>query len=132
MLAEIQQTENENEKTNIEIMSQRNTIASEINYDKFMFEGLEDDRCWGYGFRRLTVKSTEDTKNICPYTFTSFGYKTQDKKLLLGMRMNVDQHSPVKFIDWDKTKNPTDLLSILMRELMCDFFEKKKNIYTNR
>ena len=131
MQSEIQQTENENEKTNIEIMSQRNTIASEINYDKFMFEGLEDDRSWGYGFRRLTVKSTEDTKNICPYTFISFGYKTQDKKLLLGMRMNVDQHSPVKFIDWDKTKKPTDLLSILMRELMCDFIEKKKNTNTN-
>ncbi len=32
-----------------------------------------------------------------------------------------------KFIDWDKTKNPTDLLSILMRELMCDYIEKKKN-----
>ena len=84
------------------------TPCSKIDYKKFMFEGLEDPDRWGYGFRRLGVKSTEE-------------------KLFFGMRMNVDQNSPVKFIEYNEEKNPVKILSDLMNLLVTDFIKTNKN-----
>ena len=120
-------TQNIKEKTQDENMNQSLTSCSKIDYKKLMFEGLEDPNIWGYGFRRLGVKSTEDTKSICPYNFTSFGYKSQEKKLFFGMRMNVDQNSPVKFIEYNEEKNPVKILSDLMNLLVTDFIKTNKN-----
>lgn len=89
------------------------------DYSKFMTEGLRNSNIWGYGFNRLNVTAMETSR--CPYGFTSFGYKQQTGELFLGMRMNIDQFSPVKFIEWDGRSDIMDLLSKLMNNLLNEF-----------
>lgn len=101
---------------------------SNNNYSKFMMEGIEEKSSWGYGFRRLNVKAATEDKMMCPYTFTGFGYKEQDGRLYLGLRMNVDQVSPAKFTEWDGNNNVMEKFAILMRDLLEDFINKRKNL----
>ena len=87
-----------------------NSPSTEMNNQqiaKLLTEGLENKDSWGYGFRRISVKpiNLPDFK----YTFTALGYKDQDGQMYLGMRMNVDQYSPLELHKWDLD---TDIRSV--------------------
>ena len=87
-----------------------NSPSTEMNNQqiaKLLTEGLENKDSWGYGFRRITVKpiNLPDFQ----YTFTALGYKDQDGEMYLGMRMNVDQYSPLELHKWDLD---TDIRSV--------------------
>lgn len=98
-----------------------------MNYSSFLQEGLEDKKSWGYGFRRLNVKASDADKMICPYVFTGFGYKEQNGNLFLGLRMNVDQISPVKFVKWNGDNNVMEKFGTMMGQLVENFIKKNKN-----
>ena len=70
-------------------------------------EGLEKKDSWGYGFRRISVKPSNLPD--FQYTFTALGYKDKDGQMYLGMRINVDQYSPLELHKWDHN---TDIRSV--------------------
>ncbi len=76
-------------------------------------EGLETPGTWGYGIRRLTVK---EKNGQCPMTFSAMGFRDKLGKWSIGLRMNVDQVSPIKFRDWNDGDNIIDILTGLMSE----------------
>lgn len=112
--------------TNI-VIDSRNMVQVS-NYAKFMMEGLENPSIWGYGFRRIKVKISEDNKTRCPYSFTSFAYKEQSGNTFLGMRMNVGQNSPVRFIKWNGHVDIMESLGKLMNCLLIDFVNANKSL----
>mgnify|MGYP001380875632 CR=1 FL=1 len=112
--------------TNI-VIDSRNMVQVS-NYAEFMMEGLENPSIWGYGFRRLKVKISEDNKTHCPYSFTGFSYKEQSGGIFLGMRMNIDQNSPVRFIKWDGHSDIMESLGKLMNGLLIVFVNANKNL----
>lgn len=97
-----------------------------LDYSKFMIEGLENEKAWGYGFRRLTVQASPEEQIRCPYSFTGFGYKEQNGKLFLGLRMNVDQISPVRYLEWDGSNNVLEKFAEMMGHLLAEFIHKEK------
>jgi len=112
--------------TNI-VIDSRNMVQVS-NYSKFMMEGLENPSIWGYGFRRIKVKISEDNKTHCPYSFTSFGYRGQSGNTFLGMRMNVVHNSPVRFIKWDGHVDIMESLGKLINGLLIDFINANKSL----
>ena len=90
------------------------TIKSNAELIDFCFNGLQDQ--WGYGMKRMYVSPP---RNIaCPYGFQGFGYKRRDGRLFIGLRMLVDQNSPVKFRLWSKTVPIMDLWGEIMVEFI--------------
>ncbi len=78
-------------------------------------EGLHEKGSWGYGIKRLTVK---ESTGSWPMTFSAMAYKNEQGKWFLGLRMNIDQVSPIKFRDWNDGDNIVLLLADLMSEHM--------------
>ena len=63
-----------------------------------LFQGLSPGK-WGYGFKRISVGLPPEIKKLqkMQYTFTSVGFKSEKGEYFIGLRMNVDQRSPIKF-----------------------------------
>ena len=61
-----------------------------------------------------------------PYTFTSLGYKDQNGKWYVGLRMNIDQVSPLKLRPMNADTNLTDAWAEMMREFVKEFVLKHK------
>ena len=74
-------------------------------------EGLEKEGAWGYGIRRITVKSKDD---ICPITFSAMSYKAREGDWSIGLRMNINKISPIKFEQWRDGDNIVIILTNLM------------------
>ncbi len=81
------------------------------NWAPMLREGLDAPDSWGYGTRRLTVK---DKDGHCPMAFSAMGYRDQKGKWFIGLRMNVDQVSPIKFKEWNDGDNILPILTELM------------------
>ena len=63
---------------------------------KILFTGLDSGR-WGYGFKRVAVEIPDSIRKDNPFTFTSVGFKNEKNNYFIGLRMHVDQNSPIKF-----------------------------------
>ena len=63
---------------------------------KILFTGLGPGS-WGYGFKRVAVEIPESIRQGNPFTFTSVGFKNETNDYFIGLRMHVDQNSPIKF-----------------------------------
>ena len=110
-------------------MNSQSTEMSNPQIAKLLTEGLENKDSWGYGFRRISVKpiNLPDFK----YTFTALGYKDQDGQMYLGMRINVDQHSPLELHKWDRD---TDIRSV-WPDMLGNLYRKhmqSKNVPTRQ
>jgi hypothetical protein len=93
-------------------------------YKEILTEGIIDEQ-WGFGRKRITV-TTQDSIAKCPYSFTGLGYKNQDGKLFLGLRMNVDQHSPLNLKEWTEGMNVERVWGFMVTELMAEFVKTNK------
>ena len=94
---------------------------------KTLMEGLSDDQ-WGYGIRRISVSVDKNVDRAfhhqIPYTFTSLGYKDEDGEWFVGLRMNVDQVSPLKLRPMNENTNLTDAWAEMMKEFVNEFVNK--------
>ena len=63
---------------------------------KILFIGLESER-WGYGFKRVAVEIPTSIRKGNSFTFTSMGFKNEKNNYFIGLRMHIDQNSPIKF-----------------------------------
>ena len=86
-------------------------------YGPMLREGVEGDKIWGYGRRRITVT---DNSGTCPMTFSAMGFKNQNGTWSIGLRMNVDQASPIKFQNWENDNQILSILTTLMMQHMQD------------
>ena len=89
---------------------------------KTFMEGIGPTE-WGYGLRRITV--VVNKKDVAfyqkiPYTFTSMGFKAQNGKWYLGLRMNIDQFSPIKKRLMDQNTH-NEKIQCLWGEMMAEF-----------
>jgi hypothetical protein len=102
-----------------------------MDYTKMMKEGLTEKTAWGYGRRRLKVLPRVPDQKLCPFSFTAFGYKNNKGKMFLCLRMNVDQISPHKSVEWND-EPVLEKLGELMREFIHKYIketqERKYNI----
>lgn len=92
-------------------------VAQLQNFGPMLREGLDKHEKWGYGIRRITVK---DKDNLCPMTFSAMSYKDQSGNWSIGLRMNVDQVSPIKFQPWKDGDNIVTILTNLMSAHLYD------------
>ena len=90
-------------------------------------EGVDENQ-WGYGIRRVTV--TSKLKHKIPYTFTSCGFKNQNKQWFLCLRMNVDQVSPQKSIPMDISTNFYLEWDKMMEEFVNEYAKNSPNYHT--
>ena len=88
-----------------------------------MKEGLVKENTWGFGSLRLKVLPRPPDQKLCPFSFTAFGYKNKNGKMFLGLRMNVDQISPHRLIEWND-EPVLDTLGELMREFIHKYIEE--------
>ena len=105
------------------------TQAANSQLKKTLMEGLDDDQ-WGYGIRRISV-TIDPTVDIggyhaIPYTFTSLGYKDARGKWFVGLRMNVDQHSPLKMRPMNANTDLTSAWAEMMKEFVKEYVAKHK------
>jgi len=98
--------------------SRNQNTASNSQLMKTLMEGLGENQ-WGYGFRRISVTVNPDAEfhHQVPYTFTSLGYKDEEGKWFVGLRMNVDQVSPLKL----RPMNVNTELNIAWADMMNEF-----------
>ena len=96
---------------------------------KTLMEGLDDNQ-WGYGIRRISVTVDKNVDRAfhhqIPYTCTSLGYKDEDGKWFVGLRMNVDQVSPLKLRSMNANTNLTDAWAEMMQEFVTEYACKHK------
>ena len=90
-----------------------------------LFEGLAPGR-WGYGIKRISVEIPKAIKSTMPYTFTSVGYKSEKGEYFIGLRMNVDQQSPIKFRKCIESTNVIQSWVEMLQEFIREY---KMNIY---
>ncbi len=90
-----------------------------------LFQGLQPGH-WGYGFKRIAVKLPHEMKENMPYAFTSVGFKSEKGEYFIGLRMNVDQGSPIKF---RKCIDSTDVIQAWVDMLQEYIRDYKMNIY---
>ena len=105
------------------------TQSANSQLKKTLMEGLDDDQ-WGYGIRRISV-TIDPTVDIggyhaIPYTFTSLGYKDANGKWFVGLRMNVDQHSPLKMRPMDGNTELTIAWAEMMKEFVMEYVAKHR------
>ncbi len=105
------------------------TQSANSQLKKTLMEGLDDDQ-WGYGIRRISV-TIDPTVDIggyhaIPYTFTSLGYKDANGKWFVGLRMNVDQHSPLKMRPMDGNTELTSAWGEMMKEFVMEYVAKHR------
>jgi len=103
-----------------------NQLQSQTSMRNLLTEGLNDDK-WGYGIRRIRVMAPSyQRNNMCPYTFTSMGFKNRDGELFVCLRMNVDQHSPLKKKSLLPTSDIQKLWGDMMKELVANYVRRHK------
>jgi hypothetical protein len=93
----------------------------------FLIEGINENG-WGYGIRRITVRSK--LKHKIPYTFTSSGFKNQKKQWFLCLRMNVDQVSPQKSVPMDSSTDFHLEWDKMMEEFVNEYAKNSPNYHT--
>ena len=100
-----------------------------LQYMSILKDGLSKDQ-WGYGIKRITIGIDPNidmgAHYKIPYTFTSFGYKNENGKWFVGLRMNVDQCSPVKMRPMDAKTRFTVVWAEMMQELVKDYVNTHK------
>ena len=88
-------------------------------YKEILTEGILDHN-WGYGRKRIKVTVPENIAK-CPYTFTGLGYKDQEGKLFLGLRMNIDNPGPLNLKEWTEGMNVERMWGFMITELLNEF-----------
>ena len=91
------------------------TVSQLMNWAPRLRIGLENKDSWGFGIQRLSVK---ESTGMWPMTFSAMGYKDEEGHWFIGLRMNVDQVSPIKFKRWNESDNVINILTNLMAEHM--------------
>ncbi len=114
--------------TNDDMASTRSKMQNtNSQLKKILMEGLSDNQ-WGYGIRRISVSVDKNIDRAfhhqIPYTFTSLGYKDEDGKWFVGLRMNVDQVSPLELRPMNENTNLTDAWADMMQEFVKEFVNK--------
>tara|TARA_Y100000817_G_scaffold280378_1_gene244344 strand:+ start:129 stop:500 length:372 start_codon:yes stop_codon:yes gene_type:complete len=109
--------------------SRKQNTTSNSQLVKTLMEGLDGNR-WGYGLRRISVTVNPDVDvgfhHQVPYTFTSLGYKDQNGKWYVGLRMNIDQVSPLKMRPMNANTDLTNAWAEMMREFVREYVNKHK------
>ena len=104
-----------------EMTTKSKTQTANLQLKKTLMEGLDGNR-WGYGLRRISVTVNPDVDvgfhHQVPYTFTSLGYKDQNGKWYVGLRMNIDQVSPLKMRPMNANTDLTNAWAEMMREFV--------------
>jgi len=90
-----------------------------------LFQGLQPGQ-WGYGFKRIAVKLPHEMKENMPYTFTSLGFKSEKGDYFIGLRMNVDQGSPITFRYCSESTDVIQAWVDMLQEYIRDY---NMNIY---
>tara|TARA_B100001287_G_C22467701_1_gene428091 strand:+ start:246 stop:614 length:369 start_codon:yes stop_codon:yes gene_type:complete len=94
-----------------------------------LMDGLDENQ-WGYGIKRISVTVNPDVDigfhHKIPYTFTSLGYKNEKGKWFVGLRMNVDQSSPLKMRPMNANTDLTNAWAEMMQEFVNEFVDKHK------
>ena len=67
-------------------------------------------------------------RNSIPYSFTSVGFKSEKGEYYIGLRMNVDQGSPIKFRKCIESTNVIESWVEMLQEYIRDY---KMNIIDN-
>ena len=106
-------------------MNSQSTEMSNQQIANLLTEGLENKDSWGYGFRRISVKPSNLPD--FPYTFTALGYKDQDGQMYLGMRINIDQYSPLELHKWDHDMDIRSAWTDMLGKLYQKFFNYIQN-----
>ena len=98
-------------------MNMNNTELKEI-----LFQGLSPGK-WGYGFKRISVELPQEIKKMqkMQYTFTSVGFKSEKGEYFIGLRMNVDQRSPIKFRKCVESTNVIQSWVEMLQEYIQDY-----------
>ena len=91
-------------------------------YKEILTEGI----CKGWGFGRKRIRVTSPDKLKCPYSFTGLGYKNKDGQLFLGLRMNVDQHSPLKLKEWTNDLDVELAWGYMVTEFVDEFVQRAR------
>jgi len=92
-----------------------------------LFQGFSPGN-WGYGFKRISVELPQAMRNSIPYSFTSVGFKSEKGEYYIGLRMNVDQGSPIKFRKCIESTNVIESWVEMLQEYIRDY---KMNIIDN-
>ena len=90
-----------------------------------LFQGLPANN-WGYGLKRITVELPQAVRGSLPYTFTSVGFKSEKGEYFIGLRMNVDQASPIKFRKCIESTDVIQSWADMLQEYIRDY---NMNIY---
>ena len=87
-----------------------------------LFQGLSPGK-WGYGFKRISVGLPPEIKKLqkMQYTFTSVGFKSEKGEYFIGLRMNVDQRSPIKFRKCVESTNVIQSWVEMLQEYIQDY-----------
>jgi hypothetical protein len=96
---------------------------------EYLTEGINENG-WGYASHRLTV--TSKLKHKIPYTFTSCGFKDNNNKWYLCLRMNVDQVSPQKSVPMEESTNFHQEWDKMMEEFAIEYAKKSPNSNINK
>ena len=95
-----------------------------------LLTGGMNENGWGYGVGRIKVASK--LKHKIPYTFTSCGFKNQNKQWFLCLRMNVDQPSPQKTVQMDISTNLYLEWDKMMEEFANEYAKKSPNYHAKK
>ena len=112
---------NNSNMSTLKVSTKTNPIYQQLT------EGIDGAR-WGYGIRRIKLnadpKAIEFVRQV-PYTFTSSGFKSQDGKWFLCVRMNVEQCSSQKMRPMEAESN----MHQLWGEMMLEFAEEYASMH---
>ena len=100
-------------------------LMNNRDLQKILFTGLGPGN-WGYGFKRVAVEIPESIRKGNPFTFTSVGFKNETNDYFIGLRMHVDQNSPIKFRKCMENTSVTDAWVSMLYE-----FFRENNINYN-
>ncbi len=94
--------------------------------NQYLYETLfsdlgKDATKWGYGMKRIWVEIPESMKNAIPFTFTSMGFKSEQGEYFVGLRMNVDQRSPIKFRKYTQHSNIVRSWCEMLKEFFKEY-----------
>ena len=109
--------------------SRKQNATSNAQLVKTLMEGLDENQ-WGYGLRRISVTVNPDVDigfhHQVPYTFTSLGYKNEKGNWYVGLRMNIDQVSPLKMRPMNANTDLTSAWAEMMKEFVKEYVAKHK------
>lgn len=103
-----------------------NKLSSKQTFNSRILEGLAGNT-WGYGLRRIQVVAPDNLRYAyCPYSFTSMGFKNREGEIFVCLRMNIDQHSPLKKRRLFPTSDGYLLCGEMMTEFAMEYAKKNK------